>query len=110
MGTARDDNMTLIGCALIGAPYVNFTGGEITQIGGHPVPPLTGYFTELTSPVQTYGVVAAQAFGAVPPTHGNGINHAGPIHFNGALGEVALWKRSLEMNEAQAWFDSRNIW
>ena len=107
--TIRDIDMTLIGGALIGAPFIHHLAPTTTQ-GGHTQPPISGYFTELASPTQTYGVVAAQAFGSGTATHGTGTNHAGPIHFNGYLGEVALWKRSLSFAEAQEWFNSRTVW
>jgi len=97
--TIRDLDMATIGCALIGAPYVHFPTPITTQ-GGHPISPLTGYFTELASPLQTYGITAA----------GDGKNSAGPIHFSNHLSDVALWGRGLAFTEAQTWFASRSVW
>ena len=101
--TIRDLDMATIGCALFGAPYVNFTSPIHTQ-GGHSVAPLTGYFTELASATQTYGVTGAA------PSYGDGKNSAGPIHFYGHLSDVALWGRGLAFTEAQTWFASRSVW
>jgi hypothetical protein len=99
--TIRDKDMATIGCALIGAPYVHFTGGEQTQ-GNHPCAPFTGYFSGMLSGASTYGTVDA--------TGTTGTNSAGPIHFAGFLSEVALWKRDITFIEASTLWAGRSIW
>lgn len=102
IGTIRDLDMALIGCALIGAPYVDVTSA-ITQ-GGHSVPNTTDYFTAFQSGTPTYGTTAPA------PVYGDGKNSNGPIHFCGFLSEVALWKRALTFTDASNWFNSRTKW
>jgi len=99
--TIRDLDMATIGCALIGAPYVQFTGAQNTQ-GGFPCPPFVGYFSGMLSGASTYGTIDA--------TGTTGTNSAGPIHFAGFLSEVALWKRRLSFAEADTLWAGRNIW
>lgn len=103
LGQIRQINMASVGCALFGAPYINLPSGGSAQ-GGNPVAPRTGYFTDFTSPSQTFGVIGAGA------GFGDGKNSAGPIHFAGFLSDVSLWKRSFTFNEAQVWWASRSVW
>ena len=102
--TIRDLDMATIGCALIGAPFVDFPP-SVTTLSGIPLgTPITDYFTALQTGSPTYGVTGTGG------SFGDGKNSAGPIHFAGSLSEVALWKRFLTFAEAQTWFDARNVW
>ena len=94
--------MATIGCALIGAPFINILGG--TTQGGHPLTPINDYFTALQSGSPTYGVTGTGG------SFGDGKNSAGPIHFAGYLTDVALWKRYMSFTEASNWFASYNKW
>ena len=98
----RDKEMATIGCALIGAPFINILGG--TTQGGHPLTPINDYFTALQSGSPTYGVTGTGG------SFGDGKNSAGPIHFAGYLTDVALWKRYMSFTEATNWFASYNKW
>ena len=98
----RDKEMATIGCALIGAPFINILGG--TTQGGHALTPINDYFTALQSGSPTYGVTGTGG------SFGDGKNSAGPIHFAGYLTDVALWKRYMSFTEASNWFASYNKW
>lgn len=99
--TIRDMDMATIGCALIGAPFIDLSPLNITQ-GGTPCPPYVGYFDGLTAGTGTYGTVDASGT--------TGTNSAGPIHFAGYLSEVALWRRAITFNEASSLWAGRAIW
>jgi len=99
----RDKNMATIGCALIGAPFINMLPG-ITQGGQAIIAPVNDYFTALQSGSPTYGVTGTGG------SFGDGKNSAGPIHFAGYLTDVALWKRYMSFTEATNWFASYNKW
>jgi hypothetical protein len=102
--TIRDLDMATIGCALIGAPFIDLAPTAITQGGVAIGSPITNYFTALQTGTPTYGVTGTGG------SFGDGKNSPGPIHFAGMLSEVALWKRSLTFAEAHTWFDARNVW
>lgn len=113
----RDVDMAVIGCALLGAPYVSITSSMDTQ-GGHDCPDHDGYFHGLIQviapppppppavppppPVPTYGVIDTSG--------SNGENSAGPIHFAGFLTDVALWPRAMSFTDASTWFAGRSKW
>ena len=99
--TIRDMGMTTIGCALIGAPYLNLTPTDLTQ-NGTPCPPFVGYFDGLTAGTGTYGTIDSAGT--------TGTNSAGPIHFAGYLSEVALWRRAITFTEASSLWAGRAIW
>jgi hypothetical protein len=102
--TIRDKDMATIGCALIGAPYLNILPNTPTQ-GGHLfVAGVNDYFTALQAGAATYGVIGTGA------SFGDGKNSAGPIHFGGYLSEVALWKRYMTYTDASTWFAGRSKW
>jgi len=102
--TIRDKDMTTIGCALIGCPYVNILAGMMVQ-GGMPIAaPTNDYFTALQTGAATYGVVGTGG------SFGDGKNSAGPIHFAGFLCEVALWKRGMTFTDATTWFAGKDKW
>jgi hypothetical protein len=94
-------DMATIGCALIGAPFIDLSPLNITQ-GGTPCPPYVGYFDGLTAGTGTYGTIDASGT--------TGTNSAGPIHFAGYLSEVALWRRAITFNEASSLWAGRAIW
>lgn len=99
--TIRDMDMATIGCALIGAPFIDLSPLNITQ-GGTPCPPYVGYFDGLTAGTGTYGTIDSSGT--------TGTNSAGPIHFAGYLSEVALWRRAITFNEASSLWAGRAIW
>lgn len=99
--TIRDEDMATIGCALIGAPYIDISPLNITQ-GGTPCPIFAGYFDGLTAGTGTYGTTDSSGT--------TGTNSAGPIHFAGYLSEVALWRRGLTFTEATSLWSGRAIW
>jgi len=101
--TIRDKDMTTIGCALLGSPYVELTTAMTTQ-GGHTCPAHSGYFTGLIQ------VIASPTYGVIDTSGTNGENTAGPIHFAGFLTDVALWKRAMTFTDATTWFAGRSKW
>jgi len=102
--TIRDKDMTTIGCALIGAPYVKLLAGWTTQGGQTITAPHQDYFTALQTGAATYGVTGTGG------SFGDGKNSAGPIHFAGFLSDVALWKRGMSYADATSWYASRIKW
>jgi hypothetical protein len=115
--TIRDKNMTTIGCALIGSPYIELTASMNTQ-GGHACPAHSGYFTGLITVVQPPPPPppapppppSVPTYGVTDTSGTNGEDTAGPIHFAGYLTDVALWTRAMSFTDASTWFAGRNKW